>query len=266
MASHPAANKPVGASATGSGAALLISIRVLGIALLLVPALVLHGAWRLMRRPSPWPKRFLAAVARVCGAKVRVQGEPERHKVLYLANHLSWLDIVILCGATGCAFVSKDDVAGWPMLGWLARLNDTVFIARTDRMGIRQQIEDVRNALTRHRGLAVFPEGTTGDGHHLLPFKPTLLKVLDPPPEGIRVQPLFIDYGTVAPDIAWHDAEPFGANAKRVLSRCKSFTVTLHFLQSFDPVVLGDRKAIAAHARREMLEAQVAGKDDGEHV
>lgn len=266
MASHPAANRPGGASATGAGAAVRISIRILGIVLLLVPTLALHGIWRLAGRASPWPKRFLAAVARICGVRVNLAGEAERHKVLYLANHLSWLDIPVLCGATGCAFVSKDDVAGWPLLGWLAALNDTVFISRTDRMGIRRQIEDIRTALTRHRGLAVFPEGTTGDGHHLLPFKPTLLKVLDPPPDGIRVQPLFIDYGADAQDIAWHDEEPFGANAKRLLARRKSLPVTIHFLEAFDPVTLGDRKAIAAHARREMLDAQAAGKDSGEHV
>ena len=189
----------------------------------------------------------------MCGVRLRVVGEPLRRDSLVVCNHQSWLDILILGGATGAAFVAKAELAEVPVVGWMCRLNRTIFIKREDRRAIAAQIEAVRAGL-RQGPVAIFAEGTTNDGTALLPFKPALLQVLDPAPPGVRVQPLFLDYGAAAPAIAWGE-EDGAVNARRVLGRRGRLAVTLHCLQPFDPARVGDRKAIAAEARRRIVEA-----------
>ena len=178
-----------------------------------------------------------------------IQGKPLTRDVFYLANHLSWIDILAMGGATGTAFVSKDDVQALPLVGWLAAQNDTLFIARNRRHDINQQVEALRAALDDHRPMTLFPEGTTGHGHELLPFKPALLAVMLPPPRNLAVQPVYIDYGAAAPEIAWHEPS-LATNVLRVLARPGPLPVTLHFLAPFDPLQFPDRKALAAESRK----------------
>ena len=192
----------------------------------------------------------------MCGVRLTIVGEPLRRDSLVVCNHQSWLDILILGGATGAAFVAKAELADVPVVGWMCRLNRTIFIKREDRRALGAQIEAVRAGLAQGP-VAIFAEGTTNDGTVLLPFKPALLQVLDPAPAGVRVQPLFLDYGAAAPEIAWGE-EDGAVNARRVLGRRGSLPVTLHCLEPFDPAELGDRKAIAAEARRRIVEAIAA--------
>ena len=175
-----------------------------------------------------------------------------------LANHVSWIDIVALGGATGTAFVSHDGVARWPVIGWLAAQNNTLFIARDRRGALAGQIEALRAAMTGHQPVTLFPEGTTSDGSGLLPFKPSLLAVLLPPPRAVLIQPVHIDYGDATGDIAWHGDEGAGANAARVLARKGRLRVTLRFLEPFDPAACADRKAIAALARDRIAQSIAA--------
>ncbi len=209
--------------------------------------LVLHGTWRLVRARSPWPPRFLGAIARVVGAKVTVRGTPVTRDVLYLANHQSWLDILAIAGASGSAFVAKGELRDAPLVGWLCTLNHTLFVDRGDRLGIARQVDTLRQALAADHPVTVFPEGTTSDGTILLPFKAALLGAIDPPPPGLRVQPVYLDYGS-ARDIIWVGDEPGTANAARVLARRGRVPLTIHFLDPFDPAGMG-RKAVAARAR-----------------
>jgi len=180
-----------------------------------------------------------------------------------LANHVSWIDILALAGATGAAFVAKDDIARWPMIGWLAAQNNTLFVARERRGALAGQIAALRAAMLGHQPVALFPEGTTSDGSGLLTFKPTLLAVLLPPPRAVMIQPVHIDYGAATADIAWHGDEPAGANAMRILGRKGPLPVTLRFLEPFDPVQCADRKVIAAMARARI--AQSIAQSSGAH-
>ena len=239
--------------------AVRIGLRLAGLLLALIVALVLHGAWRLFRLSSPWPRLFLGAVGWIVGARRRTVGTPRRRDVVFLANHQSWVDILVLAGATGTAFVAKDDLARVPLIGWLCRLNGTVFVARGDRMGIADQIASIREALAQGWGIAIFPEGTTNDGTALLPFKPALLAVLDPPPPGLLLQPVLIDYGAATPDVVWGD-ETGQVNALRLLGRAGSFPATLTFLDPFDPAETPGRKAISAEARARMDAAWSTGR------
>lgn len=209
-----------------------------------------HLLWKLSGRHSPWPRRFLAMAARSVGARVRVAGQPLRQDVFYVANHISWVDILAMGGASGCAFVSHAGVAQWPLVGWLAAQNNTVFVAREKRHQVNGQLAAMRAALAGHQPVALFPEGTTSDGHRLLPFKAPLFASLMPPPRSILIQPVHVNYGDAAPEIAWTGAEPAGSNAKRLLERDGTLPLTLHFLEPFDPADYPDRKAIAAEARK----------------
>ena len=107
----------------------------------------------------------------------------------------------------------------------------------------------------RGRAVALFPEGTTEGGHVVLPFRPSLFASLFPPLPGVKVQPVAIDYGAIAEEIAWVGDEPAGANAGRILSRRGTIPVTLRFLEPVDPHQAGERKALAAAARAEVVEA-----------
>lgn len=228
---------------------LRLGLRLAALVLALVSALVIHGLWRLLRLPSPWPRLFLGLVAHIVGARVRVIGTPLRRDVVFLANHLSWIDILAIAGATGSAFVAKGELRGVPLVGWLCTLNRTLFVSREDRLQVTTQIARLRDAIGEGWSVTIFPEGTTGDGHSLLPFKAALLAALDPPPPGVRVQPVRVDYGAATDELAWVGDEPGQSHALRVLRRKGTFAVTLHLLDPFDPAAIGNRKAIAAQAR-----------------
>lgn len=217
--------------------------------------LPLHYAWRLLGIASPWPRRFLGWVGRCAGLRPQVIGSAHQGKTLILANHASWLDIMLVAQATGAAFVSKDDVARWPVVGWLARLNATVFIARSDRKSVHGQAEALRNALSTGQPVALFPEGTTDGGATVLPFRASLLAAVIPPPPGLKVQPLALDYGDAADDIAWVGGESTRDNLRRVLSRRGTIPVVLRFLEPIDPAILPDRKKLAEAARQAIIEA-----------
>ncbi len=168
--------------------------------LLCVP---LHYLFRLFRLPSPWPKTFLGMAAWIAGARVRRIGVPLRRDVFYISNHLSWIDILALGGTSGTAFVAKAEIETAPVVGWLAGLNRTVYVKRENRLGVAEQIEQLRAALDQNWAITVFPEGTTTDGKSLLPFKTPMLRVLEPPPPGVMVQPVLLDYGAASEEIGW---------------------------------------------------------------
>jgi 1-acyl-sn-glycerol-3-phosphate acyltransferase len=232
-------------------------VRRVGLLVLAVLVYVpLHYAWKLAGRRSPWPPRFLGLAARIAGARPRVVGRPLRHDVLCLANHISWIDILAMGGASGTAFVAKSEIGQAPVVGWLAGLNNTLYVTRGDRLGVAAQIAALARAIAGPQPVTIFGEGTTGDGHVILPFKASLLAVLDPPPPGIRVQPVFLDYGDAVFDLTWLGAETGLQNALRILSRPGGFVLTLRYLAPFDPADLpGGRKAIAIEAHRRVADA-----------
>jgi len=215
----------------------------------------MHYLWRAFGWFSPWPRHFLRTVARACGMRVTTIGTPRAGHVFYVGNHLSWIDVPALGGITGTAFVAQDGIADWPVFGWLSKLNNTVFVSRTDKMQVGRQVDQLRIAIARHKMLAIFPEGTTTDGRSLLPFKAPLFAALDPPPPGMLIQPVLMDFDAAGKDLAWIGVETAPENAWRVLSRKGSFKVAVHFLEPFDPAALGGRKAVSAECRRRIAAA-----------
>jgi len=200
-----------------------IALRAAGLIGLLLVFVPLHYLYRVFAYGSPFPMLFLRYAARVCGARVEVIGTHLRRDVFFVANHISWIDILAMAGASGTAFVAKAELAEAPVVGWLASLNRTVFVKREHRMGVAEQINALKEALVDNWSVTVFPEGTTTDGQSLLPFKTSMLSVLEPPPPGVLVQPVILDYGPVAEWIGWIGQESGVNNAKRILSRKGSF-------------------------------------------
>lgn len=156
-------------------------LRSIGILLLLIIFVPLHYAWRIFAYGSPFPMLFLRYTARIIGARVEVVGTPLRRDVFFISNHVSWVDILAMAGASGTAFVAKWELSQVPVIGWLCRLNRTVFVKRENRMGVAEQINALKEALADNWSVTVFPEGTVTDGHSLLPFKSSMISVLEPP-------------------------------------------------------------------------------------
>jgi 1-acyl-sn-glycerol-3-phosphate acyltransferase len=239
---------------------LRIIVRVLAMLALLLVCVPLYYVWRLARAHNPWPRIFLGGIGWIAGVNLRIKGERVHGKqakkgAFLLANHVSWIDIPAITAASGAAFVGHDGLASMPVLRWLCAMNDTVFVARHDRASIQLQVAQVREAIRDTGALAIFPEGTTSDGTGLLPFKSSLLSALDPVPPGIAVQPVLLDYGHEAADIAWVGEEHGLDNFKRILARSRAVNLTLHFLAPLDGAALTNRKTMAAAAREAMLRA-----------
>lgn len=221
--------------------------------IVLLFCLIGYGLSRPFGLHRRWPRFFLRRFGRAMGLRLSISGTPVPRDVLYVANHLSWLDILALGGVTGAAFVSKDDVDGWPLVGWLARIGGTIFIDRESRRAARGQADQIGEALLRGQPIVLFPEGTTNDGRTIFPFRPALFASVAPAPAGISIQPVAIDYAAAAPDIAWSGDDELGPNAIKVLSRPKGLKVHLHFLPPLPPSA--DRKALAAQAQAQIERA-----------
>lgn len=120
-----------------------------------------------------WSVQLLAHA----GVRLRIEGTPPvTGPVMLVANHLSWLDIPVMHAARHCRFVSKSDVQGWPLIGTLATAAGTLYIERASRRDALRMVQSMQEALERGEVLAVFPEGTTGDGRAMLPFHANLLQ------------------------------------------------------------------------------------------
>jgi lyso-ornithine lipid O-acyltransferase len=233
-----------------------LTARLLCMAALLLACVPLYYAWRLAGvERNPWPRLFLAGIGRCAGLRVRIEGDRVHRGAFLLANHVSWLDIPAIASATGAAFVGHDGLASSSLVRWLCEMNDTVFIARQNRASVGAQVEQIRSAIKDTGALAIFPEGTTSDGTGLLPFKSSLLSALDPVPDGIAVQPILLDYGADAADIAWVGEEHGLDNFKRILSGRRPSSVTVRFLPPLTGEALTNRKTMAAAAREEILGA-----------
>ncbi len=245
-------------------------LRSIGILTLLLVFVPLHYLYRIFAYGSPFPMLFLRYIARVSGARVEIIGTPLRRDVFFIANHISWIDIPSMAGASGTAFVAKWELSQVPVLGWLCSLNRTVFVKREHHMGVAEQINALREALEDNWSVTVFPEGTVTDGQSLLPFKSSMISVLEPPPPGVLVQPVVLDYGENSEEIAWVGEESGLHNAMRVMARSGSFKLKIYYLEPFSPEDFRGRKAIAAKARDEIEERLLAnlGKPlrDYQHV
>lgn len=211
---------------------------VLGLGVLLI--LPLRGAERLVAGPSrPWTGPWVQGVCRLSlwcmGIGWRRVGQPMRGPGAVVANHSSWLDILVLNAAMPVFFVSKAEVASWPGINILTRVTNTHFVVRDPRLA-RQQAEEFAHRTRAGHRLLFFPEGTSSDGRRVLPFKPTLFQgFLDPAlPADLAVQPVTASYhaprGRDARFYGWWGDMALGPHLLSVLAQPRQghVVVTLH--------------------------------------
>jgi len=124
-------------------------------------------------RIQVWAHRMLV----LWGIGLEVRGEPPHSgPALLVANHISWLDILVIHATRHCRFVSKSDIKHWPVIGTLATAAGTLYIERALRRDAMRVVHHMADALRAGEVVAVFPEGTTSDGIHLLPFHANLMQ------------------------------------------------------------------------------------------
>ncbi len=211
---------------------------------------------------NPVPPIFLAGVARILGMTIQVHGRPIRGRAVLLANHVSWLDIPALAAVSGTAFVAHSGLAANAGLRILCRLNNTVFIAREDRRSVAAQIEQVREAIDSTGLLTIFPEGGTGPGDRILPFKSSLLSALNPVPAGVAVRPVWLDYGSDTGEVAWIGEESGIDSFLKVAARKAPVRLVIHPLPPLGEDELADRKIMAAAARNAIVRRMNAVQRD----
>ena len=124
-------------------------------------------------RVQAWAMQLL----RIWGIDLEVRGKPVvSGPALLVCNHISWLDILVIHATRHCRFVSKSELRDWPVLGTLASGGGTLYIERAQRKDAMRMVKDMAQSLRNGDVLAVFPEGTTGDGMGLLPFHANLIQ------------------------------------------------------------------------------------------
>lgn len=211
-------------------------------------------------RFAAWlPAMFHRLACRVMGIVVEVRGTMHSGQTVWIANHLSYLDILAIGSVARCSFVAKDDVRGWPVFGRLARLQQTVFISRSPRRAADVGMA-LAAALASGKSLVVFPEGTTSDGLAVLPFKSSLFDVLvaDTAQADFTLQPLTVSVESIDGDAvgvadrdlyAYHGDASLGPHLLRFLGT-RGARVRLAFHAPLPKDCATSRKTLAraAHA------------------
>lgn len=191
-----------------------------------------------------------ASVLRVMGLRVHRVGTPMAMQGGVVANHSSWIDIFVLNAVQRVLFVSKAEVAKWPLIGMIARSVETVFIERKQSHAVKHR-DTFQDRLSAGHRLLFFPEGTSTDGRRVLPFKPTLFAAFFDPVvrEGAWIQPLTVAYTAPANrDVRyygwWGDAD-FFPHFFNVLGQLKQGCVTVTFHKPVKVSDVTDRKVLA---------------------
>jgi lyso-ornithine lipid O-acyltransferase len=202
-----------------------------------------------------FPVLYHRLAGRIIGAQVEVAGEISRNRpTLFVFNHVSWLDITIISSLMPCSFVAKAEVAGWPLFGWLAKLQRTVFIARR-RHAVGAEGNAMRARLAQGDNLVLFAEGTSSSGTMVQPFKSAFFAIAEAA-EGmpqIVVQPASISYTRLAgmpvgrqwrECFAWYGDMDLAPHLKQVFGLGR-FTVRITFHPPLNPASFASRKALA---------------------
>jgi len=201
-----------------------------------------------------WSRMLMA----VCGVKVRLQGTPVMSgPVMWVANHVSWVDIFVLNSVRPTAFVAKSEIRKWPLIGWLVAGAGTIFIERGRRYAVRVVAEELERRFEQGEVVGLFPEGTTSAGHDVQPFHSSLFEAAIH--AGVDIQPVALRFkhrGRRSDYLAFVGEQNLMQNLWRLLGTTGA-CVELVFL----PVMPGEqcrqegRSRVAAHAHRAVRQA-----------
>lgn len=214
-----------------------------------------YSKTRKLKAIQIWSRCVLAS----CGMKLKTYGTlPDSGSGrMMICNHISWLDIMAINAAFPGRFVAKDDVAKWPVIGYLATQAQTVYVAR--RKGVESNSDKIRHvteALKNGATVTLFPEGTSTEGQEILPFKTSFFQA--PYEAGVPLLPILCRYpnpdgSSPNPHTAYYGDISLWASISSVISQPDS-TVELHFLDPVPPQP--DRHASAREIHRILSEKQ----------
>lgn len=156
---------------------------------------------------------------RACGVAIETRGAPRMSgPVLFVANHVSWIDIFVMSSVRATSFVAKSEIRSWPVISWLAIGAGTLFIDRTQRHAVHDMGQDIEKCLARGEAVGLFPEGTTSEGHAVGPFHASLFEPARQ--TGVDIQPValrFLHRGQRSSYASFVGEETLVANLWRVL-------------------------------------------------
>lgn len=202
-------------------------------------------------------KLFHKMACFVLGIKVRIVGTPRERgdtPTVFISNHLSYLDILVLGSHLNARFVAKAEVADWPVFGAFAKTQRTIFIQRT-RTALEGAKDMIGDAVRDGFNIILFAEGTSTDGREVKPFKAGLFEMLYEGQVDALVQPVAIvieNIGGRAPHdqsvrdtYAWWKPDDTLAPHLWAFAKAGGATISVHYLPVLDPKNFADRKGIA---------------------
>ena len=198
--------------------------------------------------------RVLCSLLRI---RVRVHGAPMRDlAVLYVSNHVSWADILVIGSVAPVAFIAKREVASWPLVGITAKIQRTVFVDRTRRHQAAEAVADIVKRLKDGVSVVLFAEGTSSDGNRVLPFRSALLGAVEEASAhagNILIQPMSISYTGLhgipmgrqhRPLVAWYGDLDFLPHIKVFIEHCVVDAV-VSYGEAVPVDIAADRKAMS---------------------
>lgn len=202
---------------------------------------------------------WLGLAARILGVKIKTYGYPLQEKTLFVANHISWLDIFAIGSRVPAHFLSKHEIKSIPLLGWLATRAGTLYIHRGNKESASEAMIEITTALEKKHNSLVFAEGGTTDGHTKKFHGRMLQSAID---AHATIQPIAIFYPKINPVTGKTETNPAtlfigettAGESMNLILREASITVEVHFLQ---PIEAKDktRNELAQHAYEEVVEA-----------
>ncbi|MCB9988853.1 MAG: 1-acyl-sn-glycerol-3-phosphate acyltransferase [Rhodospirillales bacterium] len=209
------------------------------------------------------PHLFMAGCCHIFKIRAVIEGShnEDKRQTFFVANHISYLDIVILgCQLSAC-FVAKEDVSRWPLFGFLARLHQTAFISRSRSKAVQGK-NALDNMLASGKNIILFPEGTSTDGTAVVPFKSSLFSIALKHQDGLA--PLAVQPVTIS--ILEVDGQPAHKQALRDLyawygdmtllphlwafAKSRGATVKIRFHEPCDSSLYEDRRALSQHCHK----------------
>ena len=263
------------------GSRSLAALRFTGFLILILLMVPVHIVYKALqpRDHHRLPILFHRTLLKLIGFRVRTHGTmTNAAPVFFVANHVSYLDIPVLGALIPAYFIAKAEVARWPLFGFLAKLQGTVFIERRSNR-VREQRDQLTSHLAAGQNLILFPEGTSSDGQMVLPFKSSLFSAIESAAEDIDivVQPVSIACTAI-------DGLPITQNLRYIYGwygdlsllphmwqafKCDRFNIDVIFHPPIHAKDMHDRKqlAVACHdAIARGIEQCVTGRWPGEQV
>lgn len=233
--------------------------------IILVPPQLLVMAFHRGRWAYEIPYLWERGTCFILRLKVIREGAPNTgQQTIYMANHISYLDIPVIAGILKASFVAKAEVASWPVFGFLSKLQQTAFIQR-NRKDISVQRYALQNMLAAGKSLIIFPEGTSSDGTNVLPFKSSLFSIAydeNNAPRDLAVQPVSLSLESVNGhtvsteadrDIyAWHGDMTLTPHLWQ-FAKSRGATVRVTFHKAYPARIYECRKLLAKKCQEDVL-------------